>query len=62
MMTNEHTIKHGYHKRWDKPEDIKRHKKKAADKQYTINQILKIAAENGLSYGVTVARLRDGRL
>ena len=57
-----HETKHGYHKRWDKPDDIRKHKKKAEAKQYTINQILKIAAEHGLSYGVTVARLRDGRL
>lgn len=62
MITNEHTVKHGYHKRWDTPKDIRKRKKKAEAKQYTINQILKLAAEHGLSYGVAVARLEDGRL
>ena len=58
----EHTIKHDEQPRFATNSKKRERKERERTCRMSINEICKIAAEHGLSYGQTVARLKDGRI
>ena len=57
-----HVIKHEEQPNLASPEKRREHKARAEAVQMNMNEVLKIAEREHLSYGVAVARLRDGKL
>lgn len=58
----QHVIRHNEQPQLGTPKKKREHKRKAEKKQLSVNEILRLAELNGISYGVAVARLKEGKL
>lgn len=58
----QHIIRHNEQPALGTPKKRREHRKRAEAKQLSVSEILKFAELNGLSYGVAVARLKEGKL
>lgn len=58
----EHTIKHDEQPQFTSNKKKREHQKRELSCRMSINEICKIAAEHGISYGAAVAKMKDGKL
>ena len=58
----QHVIRHNEQPALGTPKKKRERKKRAQEKQLSVNEILRLAELNGISYGVAVARLKEGKL
>jgi hypothetical protein len=58
----QHVIRHNEQPQLGTPKKRRERKAKAEAKQLSVNEILRLAELNGISYGVAVARLKEGKL
>ena len=58
----QHVIRHNEQPALGTPKKKRERKRKAEEKQLSVNEILKLAQLHGISYGVAVARLKEGKL
>ena len=58
----QHVIRHNEQPALGTPKKKRERKARAEAKQLNVNEVLKLAELNGISYGVAVARLKEGKL
>lgn len=58
----EHTIKHDEQPQFSTNKRKREHQQRERNCRMSINEIIKLGEQHGLSYGQTVARMKDGRL